>query len=65
MRGLRRALKEFLLEISLLQRHDQRPALFFCFLPLVGTQFLRKVGADLAQLLLVRLLEPLPLAELA
>ena len=63
MRGSRGALKEFLLEILLLQRRDQRTALFFRLVSLVGTQLLRKVGTDLAQLPLVRLLEPLALAE--
>jgi len=65
MRGQRHWLKEFLLEIRLVRRHHQRATLLVRLEPLIGTQFLRKVGMHIAQLLVACPLQSLALAELA
>ena len=57
--------KEFVVEIRLLRWHDQQATLLVGLEPLIGTKFLREVGANIAQLLVACLLQALALAELA
>ena len=65
MLGLRHRLKEFLREIWLFHRCNQQATLLVRLEPLIGTQFLRKVGMHIAQLLVACPLQSLALAELA
>ena len=65
MRGPRHWLKEFLREIRLFHRHDQHATLVVRLEPLIGTQLLREIGANIAQLLVACLLQSLAVAELA